>query len=249
MPDTSTTELRPLRRREAAALAVTENGRFVDLVRSLSADDWSKPTDCPAWDVRALTGHVLGMMEFTCSVKEFVHVIRAGGRVAGDRPTIDGMTEVQVAERSHLTVPQLVERLSTAAPRAARARRRLPVPLRQMPMPQEIDGVKETWRLGFLFDVVLTRDTWMHRIDVARATGHELVLTADHDGRLVADAVAEWARRHGQPFRLTLTGTAGGLFASGDDPDEEVTIDAVEFCRIISGRGTGTGLLGQAVPF
>ena len=31
-------------------------------------------------------------------------------------------------------------------------------------------------------------------------------LTAGHDGRLVADVVTEWARRHGQPFTLTLTG-------------------------------------------
>lgn len=247
MPD-ATTRPRSINRADAPALAATEYGRFVDLARSLTGEDWSKPTDCPAWDVRALTGHVLGMMEFASSVRERVHVMRAGKRLAGDRPTIDGMTEVQVAERSHLTVPQLLDGLATMAPRAARARRRLPAPLRWLPTPQEVNGVKETWRLGYLFDVMLTRDTWMHRIDVARATNRPLVLTADHDGRIVADVVAEWARRHGQPFRLTLDGPAGGRFASGDG-GEEITIDAVQFCRVLSGRGTGTGLLSQAVPF
>ena len=33
------------------------------------------------------------------------------------------------------------------------------------------DGTVETWRMGFIFDVILTRDTWMHRVDIARAAG------------------------------------------------------------------------------
>jgi uncharacterized protein (TIGR03083 family) len=247
MPE-ATTRPRPLSRSDWAILAETEYGRFVDLARSLAADDWSKPTDCPAWDVRAVAGHVLGMMEFASSIREMFHTARAGKKLAGDRPLIDGMTEVQVAERAHLTVPELLDRLATMGPRAARVRHRRPAPLRWLPTPQEVDGAKETWRLGYLFDVILTRDPWMHRIDVARATGRPLVLTADHDGRIVADVVAEWARRHGQPFRLTLEGPAGGRFASGDG-GEEITIDAIEFCRILSGRGTGTGLLTRAVPF
>lgn len=39
----------------------------------------------------------------------------------------------------------------------------------------------------------------MHRIDISRATGRPLTLTADHDGVLVADVVHEWAGRHGTP--------------------------------------------------
>ena len=88
----------------------------------------------------------------------------------------------------------------------------------------------------------------MHRADVARATGRQLVLTPGHDGRIVADVVAEWAGRHGQPFTLRLDGPAGGTFTEGTGgPDYE--LDAIEFCRVISGRGTGDGLLGQFVPF
>jgi hypothetical protein len=54
------------------------------------------------------------------------------------------------------------------------------------------------------------RDTWMHRLDISRATGRLMELTAGHDGRLVAGVVTDWARRHSQPFTRTLTGTAGG---------------------------------------
>ena len=75
-----------------------------------------------------------------------------------------------------------------------------------------------------------------------------MVLTTDHDGRIVADVVAEWARVHGRPYRLTLTGPAGGTWSAGA-AGEELSLDAIEFCRIISGRASGEGLLAHEVPF
>ncbi len=84
----------------------------------------------------------------------------------------------------------------------------------------KVDGpVVEKWSLGYLIDTIYLRDAWMHRVDVTRATGAALVLTPDHDGRIVADVVAEWARRHGQPFTLHLTGPAGGTFTGGRPSD------------------------------
>ncbi|MGQ0618068.1 MAG: hypothetical protein ACT4PW_13950 [Acidimicrobiia bacterium] len=47
---------------------------------------------------------------------------------------------------------------------------------------------------------------------------------------------------------LTLTGPAGGHFTR-DSGGEEHTLDAVEFCRVLSGRGSGDGLLAEEVPF
>ena len=250
MPDTSTASRSPygLERRQAAVLAAAEYARFVDLVRSLRPEDWSRPTDCPAWDVRALGGHVLGAMEFVTSLRERVHQLRAGTKAARGRPLIDGMTEVQVAERTHLSTSQLVEALAATAPQAARARRRLPAPLRRIPTPAEVAGTRETWPLGYLYDVIYTRDTWMHRIDITRAIGRPLQLTAEHDGAIVADVVAEWARRHGEAFHLHLDGPAGGAFQQGT-AGEEITLDAVKYCRILSGRASGPGLLAQQVPF
>jgi hypothetical protein len=117
-----------------------------------------------------------------------------------------------------------------------------------MPIKETVGGEVETWRMGYLLDTILTRDPWMHRVDIARATGRDLVLTADHDGRIVADVVAEWARRHGRPVTLILTGAAGGEFVAGGG-GERITIDAIEFCRALSGRAPGAGLLTQEVPF
>ena len=56
----------------------------------------------------------------------------------------------------------------------------------------------------------------------------------------------EWAHRHGQSCTLELTGPAGGVWGSGG---ERITLDAMEFCRKISGRGEATGLIATAVPF
>lgn len=237
-----------LGRSEAAVLAAEENARFVALVQSLDGADWSRPTDCPAWDVRALVSHVVGAMEANVSIPEFVHQLRAGRRAAGDRPDIDGMTEVQVRERADLGPEELTARLAVLGPKAARARRRVPTLVRGRTMKVEVGGVMEPWKLGYLFDVIFTRDTWMHRVDIARSTGRSPALDTDHDGRLVADVVAEWARRHGQSFTLHLEGAAGGTYTS-DGPGEEITIDAVEFCRTLSGRSRGSGLLTQEVPF
>ncbi|MGN6780698.1 MAG: hypothetical protein ACTHJH_04285, partial [Marmoricola sp.] len=89
---------------------------------------------------------------------------------------------------------------------------------------------------------------WMHRMDLARATGRDPVLTPEHDGAIVADVVAEWAARHGTAYGLTLGGPAGGTWSSGVG-GEEIELDAVDFCRVLSGRGAGSGLLATQVPF
>lgn len=245
---TSVDEVQPIEQPEAARLAAAETARMVETLRSLDDADWSAPTDCTLWDVRAMAGHVLGMTETFSSLGRFARNMRAGGKAAGDGPFIDGLTAVQVRATASLSRDELVNRLESAGPKNAgwRGSRRL---MRHIPIKQDMpDGSVETWKAGYLFDVILTRDTWMHRVDIAQATGKPMLLTGDHDGRIVADVVAEWARRHGKPFRLVLTGPAGGEYVAGED-GERLTIDAVEFCRMLSGRAAGTGLLTQEVPF
>ena len=105
-----------------------------------------------------------------------------------------------------------------------------------------------TVSLGFVNDHIYTRDTWIHRVDISRATGRPMLLTQDHDGRIVEDIVAGWAERHGRPYHLVLGGPAGGDFSAGGG-GEEHRLDAVELCRLVSGRGTASGLLATRVPF
>lgn len=236
-----------LDRTTATTLAATEYDRFAAQLRALEPADWTRDTDCPGWDVRAMAGHVLGMAEMVASLRSLVAQNAAATRAGGG---IDALTAVQVRRAAALTRSELLERFADVAPRAVRGRRRLSRLIGRLALPEEqvVGEAVERWRFGFLFDVVLTRDTWMHRMDVARATGREPVLTAEHDGALVDDVVAEWAQRHGRPYRLRLTGPAGGTWVAGEG-GEERELDAVEFCRILSGRGAGAGLLAQQVPF
>lgn len=101
--------------------------------------------------------------------------------------------------------------------------------------------------IAYLDDIIYTRDTWMHRLDTCRALGIEPELTSAHDGAIVADIVREWALRHGQRFGLILRGPAGGEFGSPDG--ETIDLDAVEFCRLLSGRGSAQGLLAVEVGY
>jgi uncharacterized protein (TIGR03083 family) len=232
----------------AMRLAATEYQRLADMLRALSPDDWARPTECPGWDVRAMASHALGMVEMAASLREQRRQMRLARSRGG--VFIDALTGLQVEERQHMTPAQITGRFAARGPKAARARRRTPgfIRRRAMPIPQEAGGREEAWTIGYLIDIVLTRDPWMHRADIARATGARHVLTADHDGVLVADVVAEWAARHGQPYTLHLTGPAGGTWASGDG-GPLIETNAVEFCRVLSGRGHADGLLATQVPF
>jgi uncharacterized protein (TIGR03083 family) len=251
MSTTRVEHLGPIDRADARELAATEYRRLAAQLASLEPADWTRPTDCPAWDVRAMAGHCVGMLYDFASLRTMLRRMVQATRAAklDGVATVDAMTALQVAEHAPLSPDELVATIERAGPATARWRTTAPRLLRALPMQEEVGGEAETWRLGYLLETILTRDPWMHRIDIARATGRELELTPDHDGRIVADVVAEWARRHGQPFELTLTGPAGGRFVSGTPAADHLELDAIEFCRILSGRAPGEGLLAQPVPF
>ena len=244
-----------LSRDVAMHLAADEYDRFVAQLRQLAPDDWSTPTACPAWDVHAMACHVLGMAEFAASVPEQLRQMRAARKAGG--LFIDALTALQVDKHITRTPAAVVAKLAEVGPRAAAGRRRTPALVRRIALadqPVEETGTQtEKWTLGYLTDVILTRDTWMHRSDIAAATGDVMTLTPEHDGALVADVVAEWAARHQQPCTITLTGPAGGSWTfndAGTGGDRAAhKLDAVEFCRILSGRASGTGLLATRVPF
>src|SRR5580692_2919487 len=142
-------------------------------------------------------------------------------------------------------VRKMVLHVAAVGPRAVKGRWHTPPPARYIPLPF---GPPIGWApLKYLLDVGFTRDVWAHRIDIHAAIGRPMHLTADHDGRLVADIVLEWADIHGQPFELVLDGAAGGKFSQGVD-GERVEMDALDFLRALSGRLPGVGVLSHPLP-
>jgi uncharacterized protein (TIGR03083 family) len=242
-----------IRHREAMAITAVENARLLSQLRALTPEQWPAPTDCTGWSVRDVVVHLIGSAEGQASPVEFARQARGCRRLTaeiGGEHWVDGLNEAQLRARADWTpseLPELWERHST---RALKARRRMPAPIRALPLlPIGTGlGVRIGWQpLRYLFDMGFTRDVWMHRMDIARAAGIEPELTAEHDGRIVADILAEWSRRHGQPYALTLTGPAGGEFRAGEGGEPQ-TVDAIQFARILSGRAEGTGVLVHKLP-
>ena len=239
---------RPLAYDHWMTVAAAEYARILGLLAELPAGSWTGATDCAGWAVRDVVAHLSGAAASNASPRELVRQAWLGRRSGRRGDLVDRMNEIQVAERQQLTPAALRDDLAVTAQRGVATRSRVPAPLRAVRLPFGPPlGVRP---LGYLLGRIYTRDAWMHRIDIARATGAVLTLTADHDGVIVEDVVAEWAAAHGRPYDLRLTGPAGGRWRSGSEESAAVVeLDAVEFARTLSGRAPGTGLLSRRVPF
>jgi uncharacterized protein (TIGR03083 family) len=237
----------PITRTESFAVAQVAIARELDLLRALTPQEWELPTACPAWTVRQVVVHQVAMAEAFLRPGEGIRQVRAGKRLekAEGLPPLDAFMQGGQRPRDEWSAQQALTRFEDRALPFARRRARFPQPLRSVMRVPTNDG---TIALGYLFDRVINRDLFMHRVDICDATGRELVLTPEHEGRLLADVVADWAAAHGQPFDLTLTGPAGGHWSRGTG-GERIELDAVDFARVLSGRGTGSGLLATPVLF
>jgi uncharacterized protein (TIGR03083 family) len=148
-----------IQRPEARVLAEQEFARFAALVASLSDHEWSLPTDCARWDVRKVALHVLGSGEAQALVREFLHQLRRGlplNRQLGAQHWVDGLNEVQIRERCHLSNAEVVARLAAIGPAAVAGRWTTPRPMRHLPVPFR---PPVGWApLRYLLDVGFTRD-------------------------------------------------------------------------------------------
>lgn len=250
---TEADQIRAVDHVEAMRLTEAENARLLAQLRGLTDDQWQAATDCAGWTVRDVVVHLIASAQSQANPIEFLRQVVAGRRLRaqiGGQHWVDGVNEAQLRARTDWTAAALPGLWERHAAGALRARRRMPAPIRALPvLPIGTGlGVHIGWQpLRYLFDLGFTRDVWMHRIDIARAAGIAPELTPEHDGRIVADILAEWSRRHGEAYSLTLTGPAGGGFRAGEGGDSQ-TVDAVEFARILSGRGEGPGILRHKLP-
>lgn len=240
---------------DARELATAVHAALLDDLRRLGPADWTAATECAPWTVADLVGHLIGAAASNASTREMIRQQVWGWRHKDgfDGNALDATNELQVRDHAELSPAERIERLGSLTPAAVRGRMRVPSPLRRIRLPLDsggstAPGMPASLTLGQLVDVVYTRDVWLHRVDIARATGRTLSLDPAVDGRVVADVVREWAGRHGEPFRLELTGPAGGRFVAGGG-GPELRHDAVEFCRILSGRAPADGLLATRVLF
>ena len=228
---------------EARRLAQTEYERVLALLESLQGDDWTQPTYCTEWNVRDMAAHLAGSVTACTSIAQFRRVYMTNPYMKEMDEPADAANRLQVEERSGLAASQVVDEFRRSGPTAIKNRDRLPWLLRAIPLPMGPGiGLKS---VGYLMDVIYPRDEWMHRYDICAATGKEMVVTAEHDGRIVALVVEELARKlQGKLGRrsvlLRLTGAAGGdyLLGSNSEPDCTLEMDVFTFALRSSGRIT-----------
>ena len=234
---------------EAMQITAIENRKFAELMESLSPSQWSTPTECTLWDVRAMAGHLVGSAASQASPREFFRQKRGGKPICkelGSPFWWDGMNELQVRERASATTEQLISEWATVSAKALKSRSSMPGPIAGLKLLKLPDPVGRQ-PLSYLFDIGFTRDVWAHRIDIAHAIAVEPDHDAVHDGRILADIVAEWAATHGEPFTLVLDGPAGGTFVQGTG-GEEVRISVVDFIRTLAERTPASGVLRHTLP-
>lgn len=228
---------------EAGQLATTELTRVLTLVESLSGDDWTQPTDCTEWTVRDMVAHLAGSCAASASWAEFFRQVVRNPYVRSAAAPVDGINRRQIEDRVGRTPAEIVAELRDVGPRAVQSRQRLPWFVRHMRVPFGPPlGVAP---VSYLMDNIYTRDQWMHRADICRATGRSMHLTPDHDARVVAlvlrDLEQQLRRMPGRAtVDLTLTGTVDLHYRFGDNPeaDSAIGMDLVEFNRLASGRIT-----------
>jgi uncharacterized protein (TIGR03083 family) len=234
---------------EAMQITAVENDKLANLLSLMTPEQWGTQTECTRWDVRAMVAHLVGSAASQASPREFFRQKRGGKPICAELGSPfwwDGMNELQVRERVSMTTDQLGAQWATSSSAALKARTKMPrviagLKLLQLPAPVGRQP------LSYLFDIGFTRDVWAHRIDIAHAIGTEPDHDAGHDGRILADIVAEWAANHDLPFTLVLDGPAGGTYERGVGGDE-VSLSVVDFVRTLAERTTGVGVLQYTLP-
>ncbi len=224
---------------EAGIMARNELNHFLELVESLTGDDWHQPTDCTAWTVRDMLAHQAGAYAGYASWGEFKRQLTA--QAGPGQMMVDGMNDRQIADRAGHSPAELISELRVVGPRAIRTRQRLPLPLRKLPVP--FGPPLGTVPVDYLTDLIYTRDTWMHRADIARATNRPFAQTTEHDGRVVALVMRDLSRVLAKHLRgctvvFDLGGVAGDRYRFGKmaEPTAILMMDVVEFNRLASGR-------------
>ena len=218
---------------------------LADLAR-LSDQDWQLPTDCTGWSVRDMVAHLVGAAQGHASMPVFVRQFAWGvrHRKSFDGSGLDAMNHRQIDMLRHQPDDALLILLADLVPKAVAGRARRARLLGWAPISVDeagswYEGMPSRTSMGELCAVVLTRDVWAHRLDLARALGQEPSIDPVVDARVVADIVTDWGQRHGQPFTLTLGGDAGGRFQAGHG-GEQMQMPALDFARLMAGRRPDT---------
>lgn len=222
---------------EAYSLMQTSLDRFIGLIESLDPEDWTKPTPCTEWNVHDMVAHQAGGYASGVSYGE---MFRQYTRIPkpGQLPE-DTINELQVGERAEMSPADLIAELKQVGEKAIHNWAYGFRAVKWIAIPHPVGGFMSLRQLMW---VIHSRDTWMHRLDICRATNRPFEQTREHDGRINELVVLDTTKKlntklHGRAITLILTGIAGGTWKIGQgDPTAEMEMDMLDFNIFVSGR-------------
>src|SRR6266511_914114 len=215
-------QIPPITLDRVAEVATAELEASIALLADLDDRDWARPTDCAGWTVHDLTAHLVGQYQGLAKLSVFLRRHRRAHRRYPALSRLDADNRQQIDDLGGRSGRELVAMLAAIGPKAIRARRRVPALLRR----QRIGRMYPDDRLGYVLDVLGLRDLWMHRVDLARATGRPLALGA-HD-RVVVAPVAT--------VRADTVDYLRALSGRNDHPDLEVNGDHTAAAAVATAR-------------
>jgi uncharacterized protein (TIGR03083 family) len=228
---------------QALGIARADLDATLALLRDLDAADWRRPTSCTGWTVHDVVAHLAGQCEEWARPDRMIRRVRRARR-SGSAGLLDRHNQLQVHDRADTGDQQLIADLEHWAGKGLRAIGRIPAPLRHrmrlsLVFPEETKLLPED-SFDYLIRVLLARDCWMHRLDIAAATGRTTI-PGQHDTHVVEQVVHDLSLAwNGPAVALELAGPAGGRWTLGPgDPAATVRADAIAFMRRLSGRPAG----------
>ncbi|MDT7787456.1 MAG: hypothetical protein QOF58_5875 [Pseudonocardiales bacterium] len=227
--------------RDAAAESLAEIEAFTALLADLPDEEWGRPTASAGWTVHDMVAHVVGQHVASARPWTIPGKIKQARRRFPGRTTLDAHNALQIVEHGTRPPDELRALLKRFGPKAVRVRLRAPGFLRRRSVASTFpeENLPDS-SFAYLFDVLSNRDTWMHRLEIARATGRPFV-RAEHErgvvGQVLRDLAQTWS---GPPITLELD----GRWALGEgEPVAVVRADTLDYLWHLSGRD-GSPALG-----
>lgn len=226
---------------EARELSLIEVERVVNLLERLDGDDWQQGTDCSEWNVRDIAAHLSGACRGWADWKHFrrQYIFNPYKRKGEDQ--IHGINRCEVADRADWSTQEVIAEMREYGPKSVKTRQRIPNFIRQIALPLDPLGKVQ---IRYLLDIIYPRDQWMHRGDICRATGKQMVFTQDYDERVTDLVMLDVAQRLGNSLSGTVdVVVTGGIeksyrFGTKSEADATITMDLLEFNRRASFRST-----------
>jgi uncharacterized protein (TIGR03083 family) len=223
-------------RQQALATLTAELEAFQHIVATLDDEDWARPTASAGWTVRDMVAHVAGQFEEQARFGTFRRRLREAKRRYPDRIVLDAHNQFQIDELAGMPAAELTAHLARHVPLALTAIRRVPGLVRRLPSTMFFpEPPLPDRRMSYLFDILTSRDTWMHRLEIADATGRPFTVD-DHDRAVVERVLFDLDRAWTGPgLTIELTGDITGVWTLGND--EKQSVDGLTLMRNLSGRG------------